>query len=288
MPVIGMGTYAIEDVDTYFKAIVEVGYRHIDTASFYKNEEVIGEALQKVFKESSVKREDLFVVTKIWGDQKKDVEGALKESLQKLQLDYVDLYLVHWPVAFEVNEEGRGVPIKIPNHKTWADMEALVKAGLTKSIGVSNFGVQTLMDMLAYCEIKPVCNQIELHPYLVQEDLVKYMKDNDIIPVAYSPLFRPGSEQTSKTPPLTEVKLIQDLSTKYEKTPGQIILNWGIQRGHVVIPKSTNLERQRENIRVSDFKIDEDDVESLSALNSETRIFANYDYDFVLHSNIYA
>ena len=267
MPVIGMGTYAIEDVDTYFKAIVEVGYRHIDTASFYKNEEVIGEALQKVFKESSVKREDLFVVTKIWGDQKKDVEGALKESLQKLQLDYVDLYLVHWPVAFEVNEEGRGVPIKIPNHKTWADMEALVKAGLTKSIGVSNFNVQSLMDMLAYCEIKPVCNQIELHPYLVQEDLVKYMKDNDIIPVAFCPLIRAGQEERQAPKNVFELEQISELAKKYNVSSGQIILNWGIQRGHVIIPKSSKKERLIENLECTKFALEKEDVEKLTALN---------------------
>jgi diketogulonate reductase-like aldo/keto reductase len=150
MPKVGLGTYGMKSVDEFYTAIVEVGYRHIDTASMYANEDILGQTLKKIFEETDIKREDLFVTTKLWGNQKKDVEGALKESLKRIQLDYVDLYLVHWPVAYETNEEGKDVPIKIPNYKTWAEMETLVKTGLTKSIGTSNFNVQSLMDLEAY------------------------------------------------------------------------------------------------------------------------------------------
>lgn len=271
MPKIGLGTYGMDTVDEYFTAIVEVGYRHIDTASMYKNEHLIGEALERVFTETDIKREDLFIVTKLWGNQKKNVEGALKQSLERLRLDYVDLYLVHWPVAYEEDSEGKPVPAKIPNHKTWADMEKLVHSGLTKSIGVSNFNVQSLMDLLAYCEIKPVCNQIELHPYLVQEDLVKYLKDNEIIPVAFCPMIRAGLEERNAPKNVFELEIFKDLSKKYNKTSGQIILNWGIQRGHAVIPKSSKKERLIENYGCKYFELEKEDVEKITELNCNYR-----------------
>ena len=188
MPKVGFGTYAIDDPDELFKIIVESGYRHIDTASFYMNEEGIGKAIQRVLTETTIKREDLYIVTKIWGNEREDVQAAINRSLTKLQLDYVDLYLLHWSNAYKIGEDGMPHISKIPNYKTWGDMEELVKKGLTKSIGVSNFNVQSLLDMLTYCEIPPACNQIELHPYLVQENLVEFMKKNSIQPTAYCPL----------------------------------------------------------------------------------------------------
>lgn len=287
MPKVGLGTYGMDKVDEYYTAIVDIGYRHIDTAHMYKNEEVIGEALQKVFTNTSIKREDMFIVTKLWGDQKRDVEGALKQSLEKLKLDYVDLYLVHWPIAYEENEDGKAIPVKIPNHKTWADMEALVKAGLTKSIGVSNFNVQSLMDMMAYCEIKPVCNQIELHPYLVQEDLVQYMKDNEIIPVAFCPLIRAGLEDRSAPKNVFELDLFKDLAAKYEKSAGQIILNWGLQRGHTIIPKSSKKERLIENYESQNFALESEDVDKITALNCNWRCCPSHKYFFTFNYNVF-
>ena len=185
MPKVGLGVYLVDSIDLIYEAIVTEGYRHIDTASFYKNEELIGEALQKVFQNSDVKREDLYVVTKIWGDQRNDVEGAIKESLTKLNLDYVDLYLMHWPLAYKEDENGNKFFDKIPIHKTWGEMELLVEKGYTKSIGVSNFNVQSIIDLLTYAKIQPVCNQIELHPYLVQDGLIDFLHKVNIRPVAY-------------------------------------------------------------------------------------------------------
>lgn len=156
MPKVGLGVYLVESTDLIYEAIVTEGYRHIDTASFYKNEELIGEALQRVFENSDVKREDLYVVTKIWGDQRNDVEGAIRESLSKLKLDYVDLYLMHWPLAYKTDENGNKSFDKIPIHKTWKEMEQLVEKGLTRSIGVSNFNVQSIIDLLTYANILPV------------------------------------------------------------------------------------------------------------------------------------
>ncbi|CAI2377282.1 unnamed protein product [Moneuplotes crassus] len=287
IPKVGLGTFDMKSVDEVYTAIVECGYRHIDTANYYFNEDIIGEALQKVYKETDLKREDLFITSKIWGHQKKDVKGALNASLEKLQTDYLDLYLIHWPVAYEEDENGKKVPLKIPNHVVWAEMEKLVNEGLIKSIGVSNFNVQTLLDMLAYCEIKPVCNQIELHPYLVQDELVKFMKDNDIIPVAYCPLIRAGLEERNGPKDVFELEVIQDLAKKYDKTPGQILLNWGLQRGHVVIPKSSKKSRLIENLACSSFTLDFEDVAKLSELDCNWRCCSSKRYDFCFNYDIF-
>eukprot|EP00343_Euplotes_focardii_P003402 CAMPEP_0205811876 /NCGR_PEP_ID=MMETSP0205-20121125/16160_1 /ASSEMBLY_ACC=CAM_ASM_000278 /TAXON_ID=36767 /ORGANISM="Euplotes focardii, Strain TN1" /LENGTH=280 /DNA_ID=CAMNT_0053091653 /DNA_START=1 /DNA_END=840 /DNA_ORIENTATION=+ len=280
MPKVGMGTYQINSVEGYWTAIVECGYRHIDTASFYGNESVIGEALQKIFKETDIKREDLYIVTKIWGNQKKDVEGALKESLERLQLEYVDLYLIHWPVSYDINEEGNAVPVKIPNHKVWADMESMVRKELTKSIGVSNFNVQTLIDMLAYCEIKPVCNQVELHPYNTQSELVKFLIENEIVPIAYCPNVRTDTNDKTAPNDLFSTEIFKELQEKYGKTAGQINLRWGLQRGHIVIPKSTKKERLLENLECQSFELEEADVQKISELNCGYRICASKGCDF--------
>ena len=189
MPQIGLGTFGADEganlEEVVKSAILNHGYRHIDTAFVYFNEEIIGKALKACF-EAGIKREDLFITTKLWRDQYADIEGALNGCLERLQLDYVDLYLVHWVIP-EVNWETKEIK-PFPMHKVWAGMEALVKKGLTKSIGVSNCTVPQLIDLLAYAEIKPVTNQIELHPYLVQEDLVKLHQMFDITVTAYAPL----------------------------------------------------------------------------------------------------
>lgn len=166
MPQIGLGTFNASEGDLEHvikEAVLKYGYRHIDTARIYGNEEAIGRALQECFKEG-IKREDLFIVTKLWQDDKKDVEGALRTSLKKLQLDYVDLYLIHWTVPI-VNYPKAEVQAT-PNHKVWAEMERMHELGLAKSIGVSNATIAILLDMLTYCKIRPATNQIEIHPYL--------------------------------------------------------------------------------------------------------------------------
>jgi len=212
-------------------AMNEAGYIHIDTASIYKNEEKVGEALKALFA-SGKKREDIFVTTKIWHSDHNDAHAALKTSLTKLGLDYVDLYLVHWPIG------GYADPA-CPLHKLWPQMEALVEQGLTKSIGVSNFNVQLLLDLLTYAKIKPVCNQVELHPLNQQDGLLAFHKLKGIVSVAYSPIARPTPEK----PNLLVHPYLVSLAEKYKKSAAQIILNWGVCRGCVVIPKASSIGR---------------------------------------------
>lgn len=274
MPQIGLGTFAIRDEaarKSIKEAILEVGYRHLDTAELYKNEAEIGEVLQECF-EAGLKREEIFITTKLWVDDVADPEAALKTSLGKLKLDYVDLYLIHWPVTPFDKDTGKHA--KIPFYKTWQKMEGLVKAGLTKAIGISNFNVQFTLDILTYAEIKPAVNQLELHPYLAQVDAVEWYKKMGIVPEAYSPLLSPntvGVFPRADTKVLLDDPLVKELAEKYGKSKGQIILNWGLARGHVIIPKSSNKARQIENMESYQFKMEKEDVEKLTGLSCGER-----------------
>jgi diketogulonate reductase-like aldo/keto reductase len=185
MPLVGLGTYAIENAGQEIaRAITEIGYRTIDTAAIYQTEEVVGQGVKLAIESGKVTREDLFIITKVWVSDVEDCEAALKKSLGKLGLEQVDLYLVHWPQFSKVikpateTEPAVHERINISIQKVWEQMEALVEKGLTKSIGVSNWNVQLLWDLLSYAKIKPVVNEIELNPYLVQEELVRFCFDN--------------------------------------------------------------------------------------------------------------
>jgi len=168
MPMFGLGTYDMHDPEPMKKAVTDLGYRMYDTASFYKNEEVVGEAVTSLIADKACTREELYIISKVWWDEVGDCEAACKRSLEKLKVDYLDLYLVHWPMAIAGDGENmKGVNAGIPMHKIWPQMEALVEKGLVKSIGVSNFNVQSLWDLLAYAKIPPVVNEVELHPACV-------------------------------------------------------------------------------------------------------------------------
>ena len=180
MPMLGLGTDGITDPVIISRAILEIGYRTIDTASRYKNEEVIGQAVKLAIEDPSerVTRDNLFVITKVWVEDVEDVEAACRLSFKKLDLDYVDLYLLHWPIAIRtlpLTDDQRSPQyeiIKMPIHKIWPQLEALVELGLARSIGVSNFNVQSLWDLLTYCKIRPAVNEVEIHPLYNQEGLV--------------------------------------------------------------------------------------------------------------------
>jgi diketogulonate reductase-like aldo/keto reductase len=225
MPVIGLGCYSIQDPQLIRKAGSELGYRLFDSASTYKNEEVVGEALNLILNEDkSATREEVFVISKVHWNEVEDVEAACRRSMKSLGVDYLDLYLVHWPIAMrdtEVTKEDGTTEIlyekiNLPIHKIWPQMEALVDKGLVRSIGVSNFNVQSLWDLLSYARIPPAVNEVELNPINVQPKLVKYMKQQNIVPIAYCPIAR--AADTLKAPNVTLYPEVVKVSEKYGKT----------------------------------------------------------------------
>ena len=227
---------------------LRVGYRHVDTARIYGNEADVGEAVR----ESGVPRGDLFVTTKLWNsDQGYDSTlRACEASLKRLGLDYLDLYLVHFPVP-DVRKE------------TWSAMETLLKKERCRAIGVSNFTIRHLEELIEESHVIPSVNQVEFHPFLYQRELLKYCQKQGIQVEAYSPLAR---GERLKHP------RIGSLAEKYSKTPAQLMIRWGIQHGLVVIPKSTREERIRENGQVFDFDISDDDMRTLDSLNEDLRL----------------
>lgn len=259
MPMLGLGTYKIgwTDVEVYnaIRTAIDLGYRHIDTATLYKNEAPIGKAIR----DSGITREDLFVTTKIWGSDilSDNIMKAFEISMDQLNIDYIDLYLVHWPVK---NKEA----------DTWIEMEKIYATGKTKAIGVSNHLQHHLEKVLDVASIKPVANQIEMHPYLPLDDLVAYCGANDIVCEAWSPI---GSNKVA----LLEENILKDIGNKYQKTPAQVVLRWDIERGVVAIPKSSSKERQALNIDIFDFELTDEEINMISSLNKNYRTGAHPD-----------
>lgn len=249
IPQIGFGTFKIPD-DTaanIVKTALISGYRHIDTASIYKNEEGVGKGI----KESGIPRNEIFLTSKLWNDDQ-GYESALKafdESLNRLGTDYLDLYLIHWP--------------KSKNKESWKAMEKLYKEGRIKSIGVSNFKEHHLNDLLTEAEIVPMINQIELHPQFPQEDIRKYCNEKGIIIEAWASLMQ-GQ--------IFDKEVIIEIAKKHNKTASQIGIRWAVETGIVTIPKSTHEERMKDNINVFDFKLDADDMKKIASLNTGVRI----------------
>ena len=290
IPAIGLGTWKSNNGEVYhaIRWALKLGYNHFDCADIYGNQEEIGQAFSDAFKEDNLKREDIFVTSKLWNNahNPQDVLPALKQTLNELKLDYLDLWLIHWPVA---QKKGTLVPTndddmislqELPLSLTYKEMEKAQKDGLVKAIGVSNFGKNNLQHIIDECEIIPAVNQIELHPYLQQKELIEFCKKNMITITAYSPL---GSGKHLNEPNVLEDKIIKEIAQKLNITPAQVILSWHINQEIAVIPKSVHESRLRENIAALNILLDNDDIKKISSLNKNHRYidgkaFAYKDY----------
>ena len=274
MPLMGLGSSRISNiVDVVYNSIKD-GLRLIDTAFKYGNEAEIGKGLKKALDDNLCKREDLFIIGKIWIDDRRDPESALKRTLEKLQLDYIDLYLDHWPSGN--NYANPDAPKQVPIFEFWPKMEALVEKGLTKSIGCSNYNVQSLLNLLSFFKIKPVANEVEFHPYYNQKALKDFCDKENIALIAYYPLAKGNGAKTyikehNGEMDIFKERVVEDLVEKYNKTPGQVILNWHAVQGIIAIPGTSNPNRFKENLKALDFQMEDDDVEKLGKFGKKMK-----------------
>lgn len=283
MPLFGLGTWKSSPMEVYEAVLtaIKAGYRHIDCAHIYKNEKEIGEALSKAFKDGWVKREEMWITSKLWNDshEKQEVLPSLKNTLKHLQLDYLDLYLVHWPVAIK---KGIDYPTRkeeflndqeAPINSAWEVLEETVEMGLVKHLGVSNFNKRRLRELLNSARIKPEMNQVEMHPFLPQHGLLSYCNENNILVTAYAPLgsaYRVANNEVDY-PILLENETIKRISEKHHASPAQVVLSWGMNRGTAVIPKSVNEKRIRENLEATELKLDIEDMREINKLEGPYR-----------------
>lgn len=256
MPILGFGVFQITDLAECERCVVEaiqIGYRLIDTAASYRNEEAVGRAIKR----SGVPREELFITTKLW-IQRDGYEGTMKafeNSLRRLQLDYIDLYLIHQPFGDVYGE--------------WRAMEKLYQQGKVRAIGVSNFYPDRIMDLMMHNEIPPAVNQIEINPFYQQIEAVKFLQDNNIQAEAWAP-FAEGRNN------IFQNELLLSIAEKYQKTVAQVILRWLLQRGIVAIPKTVRKERMIENISIFDFELSKEDMEAIATLDTKKSCFFDH------------
>ncbi|MBF9015949.1 aldo/keto reductase [Oceanispirochaeta sp. M2] len=288
IPAIGMGTFGsdrftAEEIANAVVGAIEVGFRHIDCASVYGNEDLIGKALKKAM-DGGIKREDLWITSKVWNDRHDDVIGSCKQSLKDLQLDYLDLFLVHWPFP-NYHAPGCDVDSRSPDAKpyihesymkTWRQMEQLVEMGLVKHIGTSNMSVPKLKMVLKDAEIQPACNEMELHPHFQQQEMFDFVRENNIVPIGFCPIGSPTRPDRDKTATDTvdiEDPAIKKIAARLGMHPAVVCLKWAVQRGQVPIPFSVHRNEYLSNIKltVEDLLTDEE-MEELSKIDKNCRL----------------
>ncbi|KAA1187110.1 aldo/keto reductase [Paenibacillus sp. B2(2019)] len=264
MPWLGLGVFQVEEGSELIQAVksaIAHGYRSIDTAAIYQNETGVGQAIKEALQDNNLSREELFVTSKVWTADMgyEETIAAYEASLAKLGLEYLDLYLIHWPVKGKYKE-------------TWRALETLYKEGRVKAIGVSNFQIHHLEDVMKDAEIKPMVNQVELHPYLSQQALLSFCQKQGIQLEAWSPLMQ-GQ--------LLDQPVLKQIAAKHSKSVAQVIIRWDLQRGIITIPKSTKEHRIIENVDVFDFLLTEEDMNLINALNQDQRVGPDPDnFDF--------
>jgi len=294
MPLIGLGLWKLDSsavADTVVAAI-KAGYRHLDSACDYGNEQAVGEGIRRAIDEGLCTREELFVTSKLWNTYHRGehVELAIQKSLDDLGLDYLDLYLVHFPIALKfvpfeeryppewLHDPAADSPVMVsdavPLAETWHAMERIADEGLCRDIGVCNYSVSLLRDTLSYARRPPAVLQIESHPYLTQEKLLRFCREEDIAVTAFSPL---GSlsylelGMANENESVLDSEVVRDIASRVMRTPAQVVLRWGVQRGNSIIPKTSRIERLKENAALFDFELSDSEMVAISALNRNKR-----------------
>lgn len=284
MPMIGLGTWKSKPAQVY-NAVCQAlasGYRHIDCAAIYGNEKEVGAALKQTFSQGTVSRENVWITSKLWNNahKKEDVANALKQTLKNLGLDYLDLYLIHWPVVFRPGvifpkKPGDFMSLEqVPVMETWEAMVSCAQSGLIRHLGVSNFSIKKLDALGCESGTKPEMNQIELHPFLQQNKMLEYCKSNQIFLTAYSPLGsgdRPAALKSKNEPSLLKNKIILEIAEKNNCTPAQVLIKWAVKRGTAVIPKSVTPARLAENLNAVDVSLSEQDMAAMATLDTHSR-----------------
>ena len=284
IPALGLGTWLAEpnEVQRAVRVALEIGYRHVDAAWIYLNEEEVGRGIREAIAAGDVAREDLWVTTKLWNDHHapEHVRPALERSLRLLGLDHVDLFLVHWPVAHrhgvmrpEQPEDYLSLE-QMPLEQTWEAMAALPATGLTRHVGVSNFSAPKIDRLIETVGVVPAVNQIDLHPFLQQNELLAFLRSHGIVATAYSPLGsrgRPAGMRADDEPNLLEHPDVVEIARAHDATPAQVLIAWALARDTAVIPKSITTTRIRENLEAAKLSLTPTDLDRLSALDRGAR-----------------